>query len=101
MVLTTPDERKKIGEVMAEKINKAKGKTVVVIPKGGFSMYCKPGEAIHDPEGDRILIDSLKKNLKPHIPVVEVDAHINDPVFADTAVAALMKVVEASSTAKK
>lgn len=101
MVLTTPDERKKIGEVMAEKINKAKGKTVVVIPKGGFSMYCKPGEAIHDPEGDRILIDSLKRNLGPHIPVVEVDAHINDPVFADTTVSALVKLVEASAAAKK
>ncbi|MCX5909275.1 MAG: Tm-1-like ATP-binding domain-containing protein, partial [Deltaproteobacteria bacterium] len=96
MVLTTREEREKIGEVMAAKLNRAQGPTAVLIPLRGFSMYCGAGEAIHDPEGDRILIDSLKRNLSPHIPVKEVDAHINDPIFADTAVSTLIQLIQKS-----
>ena len=63
-------------------------------------MYCHPGEPLHDPEGDRMLIETLKKHLKPQIPVVEVDARINDPEFADTAAAAMIELIQ-SSVARK
>jgi uncharacterized protein (UPF0261 family) len=73
----------------------AVGPTLVLIPLGGFSMYTHPGELLHDPEGDQAWIQSLRKHLKPHIPVVEVAAHINDPVFAETAVGHLIKLMGA------
>jgi uncharacterized protein (UPF0261 family) len=94
MVRTTHEEMVTIGRVMAEKLNQGRGPTTVIAPLRGFSMYCKKGEAIHDPEGDRILIDSLKKYLDPRIPFREVDAHINDPVFAETTVSALIELLK-------
>lgn len=97
MVRTTPEEMVIIGRVMADKLNKSRGPTKVIIPLGGFSMYCHEGEPLHDPEGDRIFIESLKKHLRARIQVIEVDAHINDPLLAQTAVSALLKTIEPSS----
>ena len=93
MVRMTLEERATVGRVMAEKLNKATGPTRVLVPLKGFCMYCHPGEPLHDPEGDRMLIETLKKHLKPQIPVLEVDAHINDPEFADTAAAAMIELI--------
>ena len=96
MVRMTLEERATVGRVMAEKLNKATGPTRVLVPLKGFCMYCHPGEPLHDPEGDRMLIETLKKNLKPQIPVLEVDAYINDPEFADTAAAAMIQLIRNS-----
>ncbi|MBI5968603.1 MAG: Tm-1-like ATP-binding domain-containing protein [Deltaproteobacteria bacterium] len=101
MVRTTHEEMVMIGKVMAEKLNKAVGPTQVLIPLGGFSMYCHEGEALYDPEGDRTFSESLKKHLKSHIPVLEVDAHINDPIFAQTAASVLIHLIEQASAAQR
>lgn len=96
MVRMTHAEMSTVGRVMAEKLNMATGPTRVLIPLKGFCMYCHPGEPLYDPEGDGMLIDSLKKHLKPQIPVLEVDAHINDPEFADNAASALIQLIQNS-----
>jgi uncharacterized protein (UPF0261 family) len=85
MARTTKEERAELGRVMAEKLNKAIGPTAVIIPKKGFSGPDKEGNDWHDPEANLALIDALKRNLKPEIKLVEVDAHINDKLFAETA----------------
>jgi uncharacterized protein (UPF0261 family) len=35
----------------------------------------------------------MKKRLKPQIEVVEVDTHLNDPLYAQTAVALLEQMI--------
>jgi uncharacterized protein (UPF0261 family) len=94
MVRMSHEEMTTVGRVMAEKLNKATGPTRVLIPLKGFCMYCHPGEPLYDPEGDRKLIESLKSHLKPQIPVEEVDAHINDPEFADAAASCLIHLIQ-------
>ena len=94
LVRASGDEMITIGKVMADKLNKATGPTAVVIPLGGFSMYCHKGEALYDPEADRAFIKTIKKYLRSQIKVVEVEAHINDPVFAETAVSVLREMIE-------
>lgn len=101
MVRTTNQEMAIIGKTMAEKLNKAVGPTQVLIPLGGFSMYCHPGEPLHNPEGDRTFIESLKKQLKSSIPVLEIEAHINDPIFAQTAASVLIKLIERPSAGER
>jgi uncharacterized protein (UPF0261 family) len=68
---------------MVEKLNKAKGPTALVIPIQGFSAWDKPGGFSYDPEGREAFRKTLKKNLKPEVRVVELDAHINDIAFSD------------------
>jgi uncharacterized protein (UPF0261 family) len=82
LVRTSGDEMEEAGEFVAAKLNKAKGPVAVVVPTQGFSMYCRPGEPMHDPESDARLMAALKKNLDPKIGYEEMDAHINDERFA-------------------
>jgi hypothetical protein len=49
----------------------------------GTSRNSAKGAHFYDPEADKALFDTVKENLDEKIPVIEVDTHINDPVFAD------------------
>jgi len=91
---TTKEERAELGRVMAEKLNKAIGPTAVIIPKQGFSAADKEGNDWYDPEANLALINALKRNLKPEVKLVEVDAHINDKLFAETAAKLLHELMQ-------
>jgi uncharacterized protein (UPF0261 family) len=76
----------KVGKVMAERLNQTRGKTEILIPLKGASIYGSKGGPLYDPVGSALLLKALKQNLDPKIPLREIDAHINDPEFADTCV---------------
>jgi uncharacterized protein (UPF0261 family) len=80
LVRTSREEMKKVGEITASKLNKAKGLTVMLIPLRGFCYHNREGGPLYDKEGDMAYISSLKENISG-IKVIEVDAHINDPEF--------------------
>ncbi|MGD0231469.1 MAG: Tm-1-like ATP-binding domain-containing protein [Syntrophorhabdales bacterium] len=77
-------EMEPLGRIMAEKLNKAKGPTAVIFPLKGFSFanLHVDKEEFDDQESDYILLETLKKNLRPDIKIVECDLHINDAEFA-------------------
>ena len=52
---------------------------------GGWSEADREGEPLYDPAMSRLFIKTLKEALDPLIPIVEVDHHINDHGFAQTA----------------
>ena len=70
-----------LGKVMAEKLNKATGPTVVAVPLKGVSAIDVEGGPFHDAEADAAWLENLKADLKSEIEVVEVDADVNDPEF--------------------
>jgi uncharacterized protein (UPF0261 family) len=78
-------EMVEIGEVIAAKLNKAKGPTAVIIPLKGLTIIDPIDKGFVDREADSALFETLKRNLKPEIEVREVDCHINDEVFAKEA----------------
>jgi uncharacterized protein (UPF0261 family) len=88
------DEMGAVAEVMAEKLNRARGATRVLIPLGGFSDWSQKGRSFYDPAADRVFIDTLKSRLNQQIPVQEIDANINDDRFAQAAVAELISLLE-------
>jgi uncharacterized protein (UPF0261 family) len=55
-------------------------------------MLDAPGKPFHDPDADRALFDTLRASVGPRVRVVDVDAHINDPAFADVLVRELLAV---------
>jgi len=83
LVRLIPEELKEVGKIVAEKLNRAKGPTKVFIPLRGFSYPDREGLPHWEPEGNQAFVDSLKGYLNPSIPVIELDAHINDPKFID------------------
>lgn len=83
VVERSPDETRQTAKLMAEKLNKAKGIRVVIIPMLGFSVWDKPGGMFFDPERGNNFSEALKARLRPGINVLEVKAHINDELFAE------------------
>jgi uncharacterized protein (UPF0261 family) len=81
-VRTNGREMRRLAQVLAEKIKKATGPLAVVLPLGGFSAFDRPGHPFYDLKTDLVFIRTLKKLLPGSIPVKEVPAHINEPLFA-------------------
>ncbi len=65
----------------------------ILLPLKGVSQLDSPGDPFWDPEADAACYDAIKRNLKPGIPVIELDANINDPEFADQAVELLLDMI--------
>jgi uncharacterized protein (UPF0261 family) len=94
LVRLVPDEMKAVGKEIAEKLNKAKGPVKVFLPLRGWSFPDREGLAHWEPEGNQVLVDALKEDLRSSIPLIELDAHINDPEFIDPVVEAFMTMME-------
>jgi len=90
---TNIEENKKLGEIMAEKLNNSRGSIIVIIPKKGFSALDKIGEVFYDLDCDLALIQSLKENLDRRINLIEIDCHINDTEFAEQVVKEFLNII--------
>jgi uncharacterized protein (UPF0261 family) len=85
IVTAETEEKEKVGELVAERLNNASGPAAVVIPLvGSIEGDRHPKSPFHDPEGGRAFAEGLKSKLKPEIEVIELDAHANDPAFSET-----------------
>ena len=87
------DELKQVAEVMAGKLNQARGPVIFLIPTRGWSTADAPGSAAYDPEEDRVFTETLRRECKPEISIQTVEAYLNDPDFARAAVEALIRVL--------
>ena len=93
LVRLSPDELASVGKLTAQKLNRGKGPLQVFIPLKGFSYPDRKELAHWEPDGNQAFIDSLKTTLNPSIPVIELDAHINDPEFIDPVTEAFLSVM--------
>jgi uncharacterized protein (UPF0261 family) len=89
----SPDELIQVADVFAEKVNRSNGPVKFVIPLKGWSSVDIPGNPTYDPKEDRIFIEELRRRLKPEIEIVEVNANLEDPEFAQAIVEATLEVL--------
>jgi uncharacterized protein (UPF0261 family) len=87
------EELRDIAGTYADKLNKAIGPTKFLIPKLGWLSVEKEGSEFFYPEGIQAFVDGLQGKLKPEIELIEVDANIEDPVFAQAVVKAFEEVM--------
>jgi uncharacterized protein (UPF0261 family) len=90
LMRTTPQECRRLGEIMAEKLNASTGPVTVLLPLKGISVISAQGQAFYDAEADKALFEGLKSKLRTGIEVRELDCNINDPQFAEACVEALL-----------
>jgi uncharacterized protein (UPF0261 family) len=94
LMRTNAEENRRMGEIFAKKANVAKGPVAFLIPLKGVSMLDGDGQQFCDRDADRAMLDAIKANLKPGIPVVELDLNINDPPFAAKAVEMMLELID-------
>ncbi len=92
LMRTNAAENRRIGEMIAAAANAATGPVAILLPLKGVSQLDSPGGAFWDPEADAACYDAIKANVKPGIPVIEMDKNINDPAFAEKAVELLLSM---------
>lgn len=90
LMRTTTEECAELGRILAEKVNAYRGPVTVLLPTKAISVISAEGGAFHDAAADSALFDSIKKYLKPGIPLVEMNCTINDPAFAKACAEALL-----------
>lgn len=91
----TQEEAAQLGGIFATKINAYTGPVTVLLPQKGFSVIGEPGRPFHDPFADEAFMQSLKRRLRPEIPVREFDCPINAPEFARAGAGALLENIRA------
>jgi uncharacterized protein (UPF0261 family) len=81
---------------MIEPLNRALGPTLVVLPRKGISDLGSQlaGREMWLPTGNQAMIELLQRELRPEIPVILVNAHINDPEFADTLTNCMARLIQ-------
>ena len=96
LLRTNEEENRQMGAMLAAAANAGQaGNVSVLIPLGGVSMLDSDGDRFWDPDADQACFDALKNDLRADIPLIEVDANINDSVFAEKAVAVLLEMLQA------
>jgi len=95
LMRTTVEENRKIGEKIAEKLNMASGNTALLLPLKGLSGLDAEGQPFYGPEEDKMLFDTIKENIdQSKVEIIEINAHINEKVFGETAAKKLIELME-------
>ncbi len=97
LMRTTAQENARLGELIAEKANAARGPVVIALPLRGVSAIDAAGQPFYDPEADRALFDAIRRLAE--VRVIELDLHINDPEFAACAVSEMLKMLSTTIVA--
>jgi uncharacterized protein (UPF0261 family) len=94
LMRTTPDENARIGAFLVERLNRMPGPVRFLLPLKGMSAIDAQGQPFHDPAADAALFASIRKDWQPgsNRRLIELDLHINEPAFAEAAVAALDEI---------
>jgi uncharacterized protein (UPF0261 family) len=90
LVRTSAEEMAAAGKLIAERLSSSKGQAAMILPRQGYSWFSLPGQPLHDPDSDEAFYTAFKNHVAPHVQVVELNTHLNDPLVGETAVA-LMK----------
>jgi uncharacterized protein (UPF0261 family) len=94
LMRTTPEENDRLGKEIAQKASAAQGPTAVLVPLRGVSAIDRAGQPFWWPEADEALFQSLRNWMSPHVKLLELDMHINDPEFAAAAVTTLSDMLK-------
>jgi uncharacterized protein (UPF0261 family) len=95
LMRTTPEENDQLGKEIAQKASAARGPTAVLLPLRGVSAIDREGQPFWWPEADAALFQSLRNWMSPQVRLIELDLHINDPAFAETAARTLLELLAA------
>ncbi len=93
-VRTTAEELKNVAKVVAERVNQSKIPVKILIPLKGWSSLDQKGRGLYDPEADRAFAEEIKRLVRNHVEIIELDLHLYSPEFGKAAVEAFVELYE-------
>lgn len=93
-VRTTAEELRAAADVIAGRLNRAKGPWTFLIPRRGWSSLDREGRPIYDPAADAAFAARLREKLTEPDRVRELDLHLYTPEFARAAVDEFVRLFE-------
>jgi len=97
-VRTSAAEMAAVARYMAERLNAATGPRAVLVPLSGFSMLNREGQALYDEPSNLAYVEAIERALAPEAELIKVDAHINDPRFAEVTVDTFLRLRAAAKS---
>jgi uncharacterized protein (UPF0261 family) len=94
LMRTTPEECRAIGEWIGAKLDACEGPVRLLIPEKGVSALDIEGGPFWDPAADAALFEGVERSARwsGNRRLTRLPFHINDPAFADAAVAAFKEI---------
>lgn len=80
-------ERRETAREIGKRLSQSDAPAHVILPNQGIEEWDRPDGPAHDPEGLTAFVDEMRSAIRPPVAMTEIDAHINDAAFADTALA--------------
>ncbi|MCR9138806.1 MAG: Tm-1-like ATP-binding domain-containing protein [Alphaproteobacteria bacterium] len=84
IVLDT-DERRAVAQAHKERLARAKGPTALLLPVEGLGEWDREGAELCDRDGLSAFLSQMRSGCPANVETVEVEGHINDAIFAETA----------------
>lgn len=95
-VRTSVQELREAADVIAQRLNQARGEWTFLVPLQGWSSLDRAGRPMHDPLADAEFVARLKQRLDQPQRVRELDLHLYTPEFARAAVDEFVRLFEVS-----
>jgi uncharacterized protein (UPF0261 family) len=97
LMRTTAKENQELGKQIAGKAAASTGATAILFPLRGVSAIDREGQPFDDREAREALLSSVRIN-HGSVELIELDQHINDPAFAETAARKLIELLTAQAS---
>jgi uncharacterized protein (UPF0261 family) len=97
-VRTSPDELRQAADVIAERLNQAKGPFSFLVPLKGWSSLDREGSPVYDPAANAVFVSRLKEKLANRTALKELDLHLYTPEFAHAAVSEFVSLYRGEAT---
>ncbi|MER8417558.1 Tm-1-like ATP-binding domain-containing protein [Mesorhizobium sp. M1329] len=80
----TAEERRETAREIGHRLGKAQAPVHVILPILGIEEWDREGQPAHDPVGLAAFFDEMRSAIRHPVELTEIDAHINDALFAET-----------------
>lgn len=78
-------ERCGVVAILAQKLARARAPAAFILPTRGVQEWDRPGGPLRDPEAIEAVNAECRRLIREPVELIEIDAHINDDRFVDTA----------------
>lgn len=81
LVRASHEEMIQLGQIFAERLNLSNAPVMVAVPTQGLSIPNVPDGPFWNPEADADFLAKMCTTIRPDIPVLTYNNHVNDPEF--------------------